>query len=372
MNFGNSIEIAYIDWTFNAQGCSQGTLRSLLKFEELNSIPPNAIIQNAELRLYRIDDGSFVPQGNNHYPGSPYPLTNPGEIYRIESGNSNSWDEQTVTWNSAQNLTLDPNPISIPLSPVQYLWNHVISGNDFNDMIQSMLGPNNNNGFLFKLETEAYYRSIVFASSNHSDSSKWPELYIEYTLPCDASFNYSVDINNPYTYHFEANDLNNSYYAWIINGNTVGNNPTLTYTFPSAGDYEICLHVGNDYDKCERCFKLCINENRENYLINSDKKNYSHSTKPIAGDELKEIINYTVYPNPTNETWDIEFHALKKENGHIKIFDTQGKLIYKRDLNIRKGKNNIHLIDLKLNSGSYYFNINSKSISIQDKLIKIK
>lgn len=373
LNFGNTTDITYFTWSFFDKGCPNGIGRSLLKFEELNSIPANAIIINAELRLYGVDTAEFMDKGNNHYPNSPYPLSNPGEIYKIQPGANNFWDEQTVTWNTAQNLTLDPNFVNLPITTSKWNWNHTISGTDFVNMIQSMLGANNNNGFLFKLETEIKYRSVNFASSNHSDSTKWPELYIEYTLPCDASFNYSVDINNPYNYTFEANDLNNTYYAWIVNGNTVGNNPTLTYSFPGPGDYEICLHVGNDYDKCERCFKLCINENREHYVLkNQEEKDYSQSSIPISGDNLENTTTYNIFPNPTNDGWNIEFHALEDDKGFIEIFDIQGKLILNKKLNIKKGKNNIHLNDPKLNTGNYYFNINSKSINIQDKIIKIK
>ena len=52
--------------------------------------------------------------------------------------------------------------------------------------------PERNFGFLLKLETEEYYRAIVFASNDHSNSALWPELTITYQLgnPLpDAKFN---------------------------------------------------------------------------------------------------------------------------------------------------------------------------------------
>ncbi|RYE00003.1 MAG: hypothetical protein EOP54_01985, partial [Sphingobacteriales bacterium] len=40
MNFGNDPYMSITDWTWNAGGCSGGTLRSLLRFDEF-AVPPS-------------------------------------------------------------------------------------------------------------------------------------------------------------------------------------------------------------------------------------------------------------------------------------------------------------------------------------------
>ena len=40
----------------------------------------------------------------------------------------------------------------------------------------------NNYGFMLKLETEEYYRRMVFASSDNNDSEIHPKLDIYYTI----------------------------------------------------------------------------------------------------------------------------------------------------------------------------------------------
>lgn len=51
-NFGAEETLWMKDWTWNAIGCSGGTLRSLLCVTQLNYIPNNAVILNATLRIY--------------------------------------------------------------------------------------------------------------------------------------------------------------------------------------------------------------------------------------------------------------------------------------------------------------------------------
>jgi len=43
--------------------------------------------------------------------------------------------------------------------------------------------PDQSFGFLLKLETESYYRSLIFASSDNTDPTLHPKLEITYNLP---------------------------------------------------------------------------------------------------------------------------------------------------------------------------------------------
>lgn len=66
MNYETEKVIMMKDWTWNAMGCSGGTVRGLLCFSQLDSIPSNAVILSATLRLYGTDIDV-----NTFYPGAP-------------------------------------------------------------------------------------------------------------------------------------------------------------------------------------------------------------------------------------------------------------------------------------------------------------
>jgi len=175
-NNGNYPDIRMLTWTFNAVGCPEGITRSLLQFDELSTIPANAVIINAELKLYGVSNGTTTSQGNSCYLGSPYDCPNKIFIQRITS----PWDEQTVTWNTQPTATT-VNQITIPQSTSQWNWNFTDNSNNLVAMVQDMVThPATNFGFMLKLETEAYYRSMFFASSDHSNPALWPELTVTY------------------------------------------------------------------------------------------------------------------------------------------------------------------------------------------------
>ena len=177
-NHGNHYDIMSIDWTYNAQGCSRGTTRSLLKFVELATIPVNAIITHAELKLYGVSASDNY--GNSCFPNSPYSsyCPNTSFIQRVTS----NWNEKTVTWNT-QPTSTTVNQITIPQTTSQWNWNFTDSSANLLAMVQDWVkNPATNFGFMMRLETENYYRSLIFASSNHSDTALHPELIVTYEL----------------------------------------------------------------------------------------------------------------------------------------------------------------------------------------------
>jgi len=163
-------------WTYNSIGCSQGVRRSLLQFNELSTIPQNAVIVSAELKLYGVSSSGTY--GNSIFPGSPYSDqgSNQSSILRVTS----EWDEQIVTWNNQPTVSTG-NKITIPQTTSRWNWNFTDSSDNLVAMIQDMVtNPETNFGFMFKLDTERYYRGVIFAAGNHSNSALWPELIVTY------------------------------------------------------------------------------------------------------------------------------------------------------------------------------------------------
>lgn len=180
-NFATENVLFMKDWTWNAIGCSGGTIRSLLCFTQLDSIPSNAVILSATLRLYGTDIDV-----NTSYHGAPSGYySNDVIVQEVTS----PWDESTVTWNT-QPTTTTTNQFNIPPSTSKYFWNYTNNSTNLVNMVQNMVSGNNY-GFMLRLQTEQHYRNMVFASSDHPDSTLWPELEVTYRV-CNPHFSFCV------------------------------------------------------------------------------------------------------------------------------------------------------------------------------------
>lgn len=161
-NFGNHQDFMATAWTNSG---TPTTVRSLIDFD-LTSIPSTATITSAYLSLYSY---------NSPFNGSHSTLSGPNDcvLQRITS----SWAENTVTW--------DTQPLSTPLNQVSLSASTSSVQNytniDVTALVQDMqANPSSSFGFLIKLNTESYYRRMIFASSDNSDASLHPKLVVNY------------------------------------------------------------------------------------------------------------------------------------------------------------------------------------------------
>jgi len=160
-NYGDRESITAYVWTY------QGALalkRILIEFD-LSSIPIDAIVEKVELSLF-------------YNPTDPYESfdTHSGQNKVLIQRITSSWKEDEVTWNN-QPTTNGVEEVTLPesTSPTQnYLDIDVTSlfVNTDSTLIES-------HGLLLKLAEEFNpYRSLLFASSDHSANSLHPELKI--------------------------------------------------------------------------------------------------------------------------------------------------------------------------------------------------
>jgi hypothetical protein len=173
VNGSSSPDMHYGDWSYSSIGCGHGTLRELLRFTGLNSIPSNAVILDAKLRLYGVPSSMHTP--NSSYPGSPFTTTNEGWVKRV----TGTWSNTSVTWNS-QPATTSANQVAIPKSDSQWNWHTTLN---VTNLVKDIQSSGQNSGFMFMLQNEQPMRHTEFASSNHTDSTLWPELEVTYQLP---------------------------------------------------------------------------------------------------------------------------------------------------------------------------------------------
>lgn len=375
LNAGNVENLTMVDWTFNSIGCPDGTMRSLLRFSQLGTIPPAATITSATLRLYGVPSSGVVP-GNTYYPGSPY---TPGDNRVYISKVTSTWSEGTVTWNTQP--TVDPPAITIPLSATQWNWNYTNSSPALVAMIQDMVtNPAANFGFQLRLEDETNYRSMIFGSSDHTDSTLWPELEVTYTL-CNANFTFCAEANNPFVYTFTAVDPAGSH-LWEINGIPVGGAPVLNYTF-GMGSFYIC-HTFDDPVKgrCTRCFTLCIPQNSIHMMAapDTDEKSKTETIKSntLHGRLLKGDLDisttktnrFEVKPNPSNNNWDIFIHSEKGMPAIMKLKTIDGRTVMNKTYELNTGQNTINISGANLPAGTYILEVNQNNQTRQLKLVK--
>lgn len=160
---GNTADLLISAWTWNAIGCNTGTQRTLIRFVQLNTIPPSANIVSATLRLRTPPTmpGYSNWQGNSYYPGSPFPNPNPGTLYRVSPGAAYNWDEMTVTWNQfvpLSNNTVPGSAVAIPASTSQFGTLDIDVTNAVQNIVTGLgSNPYANNGFYLKLNTEVRY-----------------------------------------------------------------------------------------------------------------------------------------------------------------------------------------------------------------------
>ena len=257
VNFGNATEIAYAAWTWSAWGCSTGEIRSLIRFDQLSSIPSNSIIQSATLSLYGVP-ATTNWWGNNQFPGTTLTNDNSGWLQRITS----PWNEQTVSWSGTYPMpsTTTVGEKAISPSNLKWSWNTTV---DVKSLVQGITnGTNSNYGWMMELQNETHYRETVFASSDNPNASLHPKLCITYKRCSDFQYCYST--NHPTQYTFTAmNPLPGSTCVWSINNVPYTVGTTFSFDFATLGgtpgsSYSIMLTSATSTDTCRKVNLVCM------------------------------------------------------------------------------------------------------------------
>lgn len=165
-NFGNSEEFNALAWT---NGGAISDHRSLIRWN-LSNIPQTATVTSALLSLY------FNPSSSN--AGSIHSnLSGYNDAYLVPI--TSPWNENIVTWTNQPSTSIT-NQAYLPHSTSS---NQDYLNIDVTGMIQTMISsPSTNYGMMLKLNTESFYRCLLFASSDHPNEALHPKLVICYSL----------------------------------------------------------------------------------------------------------------------------------------------------------------------------------------------
>jgi len=157
-----SIEEPLCAWTINSVPV---TVRNLLKFD-LSSIPANATIVSAQLRLY----SDTIPKNGDQVHAN-YGADNSFVIQQVAA----DWDRTNVSWFN-QPAGLTANQVILPHTNQPFLNMDV----NVKDMVSAMVSGNVNYGFKLSLQNEVIYTSRIFCSSYYTDVSRHPRLIVKY------------------------------------------------------------------------------------------------------------------------------------------------------------------------------------------------
>jgi hypothetical protein len=83
--------------------------------------------------------------------------------------------------------------------------------------------------------------------------------------------------------------------------------------------------------------------------------------------------NFSIYPNPVRDVFNISFLSIEKKMIGIEIYDPSGKLIIKKNALVQTGNNTIPINDLfgKLH-GLYLVVVSSGSETTKEKILLMK
>lgn len=162
-NSGSSPDFIACAWT--NQG-NPSNVRALIDFD-FATIPPGATIISATLELFHYPSPNNTGHSNLSGPAICY-------LERIVT----PWSESSVTWNTQPSTTII-NALTLP-APTSNTQNYSIN---VISLVQDILAdPANSFGFILRQQNESYYRSLLFASSDMSNSALRPKLTITYDL----------------------------------------------------------------------------------------------------------------------------------------------------------------------------------------------
>ncbi len=104
------------------------------------------------------------------------------------------------------------------------------------------------------------------------------------------------------------------------------------------------------------------------YIANPTFPCYTSSVTVIQEDHANSF-EYVLAPNPTSGEFLLLINTNVSSKFNLEITDVTGRNVYRRDVEVENGFNNVSVEDLKLNSGVYFVNLNYKNEKITRRLI---
>lgn len=338
-NYGDRESITSYVWTYQSNFALK---RFYLEFDS-TAVPDGATIISAYLSLY-------------HNPTDPY------EGFSEHTGSNNMTIQRVVTPWYESYVSWDNQPIATNYDEV--LVSQSASGTqdyldiDVTNLLIGMYNPSfpSYYGFMIKMTDESnYYKSVLFASSDHANSSIRPKLVITYdTDPnvCVVPQNVSHELQAParcnITWNTNTNALRYDVHYrvkgsgpgnWIRRG-SYNNIRSLHYLQPNT-TYEYFVRATCD----------------GTWDFSQSSPTYEFNTGNIMNLREGEIDAFKLYPNPASDQLTIDYFDPTISEDEIvgKMYSVEGKEV--KTFLVQNGSLNTFNID-EISAGIYIVEIN--------------
>jgi len=92
----------------------------------------------------------------------------------------------------------------------------------------------------------------------------------------------------------------------------------------------------------------------------------------VGLNDLQETVDLTVFPNPFNEALTLRFAAEKGGEAQVEVLDVLGRQLYRAQLDVFAGANELQLPDLDLGVGTYTLRLVMEEASAARQVVRVR
>ena len=328
-NYGNSHLFKADAWTYNGEFYIDRIFLDF-NFDTIGDVD-NLISAKLNLYYHYINVGQDVEQ------------TQYGDNFSVIRRVITPWEEDKVTWNNQPQATEDNQLILPPSTSLR----QDFLGINVTTLVKDMLNkPDSSFGFMIKIYTEETYRRVAFASSDHPDSEKWPELVLETKCDSMTSAGFDKSIENG-MYQFTDTSQNATSWYWDFGDGyfSTVQNPKHAYFVDDT--VQVCLTVTGGCGTDTFC------------------QTFKPSLTSVNQKLFDERI--VLFPNPAKDRVSIRTKGVKFEKLSVDIINALGKRITHT---CYKDFNSETSMDISgFSCGVYYVHLKSGKYTSVKKLI---
>ena len=191
-------------------------------------------------------------------------------------------------------------------------------------------------------------------------------------IPCFANANFTLSPTNvpQYWTATPANPWNVVASSWSWGDGSSDSLLYTSHTYSAAGLYTICLTVtvscGSSTTSCSTYSVYKMNTQAAMIHINV----VAPTSEPVGIENaVAEQVEFTLFPNPNNGSFEINLGANKQENVHVNITNLLGEVVYV-EKSISANENNSYKIETaNLSSGVYLMTMEVAGKTYSKKII---
>jgi hypothetical protein len=277
--------------------------------------------------------------------------------------------------NGIQTKVIQLNDQNMTLSNPELIWSTEYPGeifeNNHSNVVTNGVGNyslivNNNDGC-------KYFEAIFLDSVQVNCDTLLADTIVYLTGP---DFDHHIDIDSIVAHVTSSNPINPDTYVWEVYGSDIWGNYSWNYavtTFDNVvydsmlwvtwlnDSIRVSVYQGNNF--IGTATKLF-----QQYLLRDNSGGGISS----ANDDLTLNKSFVqINPNPFNQSVNVIWESVENTIGEINVIDILGRSVYKKNVDISEGVNNIYLDDLAhLPSNLYTFILSSKNYTKSVRMIK--